>query len=253
MATKLAHLRSASVMPLWGHASTVDIWRTPTASHVGSSAATYGLAKRLFDLVLAAMLLALLAPLMALIAFAIVLDTRGPALFVQKRVRGNQSLRDGRPEDQVFNFFKFRTMAHQADPAIHQEYMRRLIHGDAEKGNNLYKIENDPRVTRVGRFLRKTSLDELPQLINILRGEMTFVGPRPAIPYEVTHYKPHYLERLTVTQGLTGLWQVMGRNELSFEEMVALDVQYARSRSFLGDIKILLATIPAVLMGRGVC
>jgi lipopolysaccharide/colanic/teichoic acid biosynthesis glycosyltransferase len=144
-------------------------------------------------------------------------------------------------------------MAHQADPAIHQEYMRRLIHGDAEKGNNLYKIENDPRVTRVGRFLRKTSLDELPQLINILRGEMTFVGPRPAIPYEVTQYKPHYLERLTVTQGLTGLWQVMGRNELSFEEMVALDVQYARSRSFLGDIKILLATIPAVLMGRGVC
>jgi lipopolysaccharide/colanic/teichoic acid biosynthesis glycosyltransferase len=253
MATKLAHLRSARAMPLWSYASTVDIWRAPAPSNVGSSAATYRIAKRLFDFVLAAVLLALFAPLMALIAFAIVLDSRGPALFVQKRVRGDQSLREGCPEEQVFDFFKFRTMTHQADPAIHQEYMRRLIHGDAEKGNSLFKIENDPRVTRIGRFLRKTSLDELPQLINILRGEMTFVGPRPAIPYEVTHYKPHYLERLTVTQGLTGLWQVMGRNELSFEEMVALDVQYARSRSFLGDVKILLATIPAVLLGRGVC
>jgi lipopolysaccharide/colanic/teichoic acid biosynthesis glycosyltransferase len=253
MATKLAHLRSARAVPLWGHASSVDVLRAPTASGAASSAATYRLAKRLFDFALAAVLLVLLAPLMALIMLAIVLDSPGPAFFVQKRVRGDQSLREEQPEAQVFDFYKFRTMAHHADSAIHQEYMCRLINGNVEKGDNLFKIENDPRITRVGRLLRKTSLDELPQLVNILRGEMTFVGPRPAIPYEVIHYKSHYMERLTVTQGLTGLWQVMGRNELSFEEMVALDVQYARNRSFLGDIKILLSTIPAVLIGRGVC
>ncbi|MBC7236759.1 MAG: sugar transferase [Chloroflexi bacterium] len=215
--------------------------------------ALYRLAKRAFDLALATLLLLLLSPLMLLIALAIVLDSPGPALFVQKRVLGEQSLRDGPPEEHVFDFYKFRTMVHRADQSIHQEYMRRLIRGEVDKTGSLFKLEHDPRVTRVGRFLRKTSLDELPQLFNILRGEMSFVGPRPAIPYEVAHYKPYYLERLTVAQGLTGLWQIMGRNELSFEEMVALDIQYARNRSFWGDLKILISTIPAVLRCRGVC
>ena len=123
---------------------------------------------------------------------------------------------------------------------------------DGRAAVGMHKLRNDPRVTRVGRFLRKSSLDELPQLVNILKGEMSFVGPRPAIPYEVQHYKPWHMSRLEVEQGLTGLWQVMGRNELSFEEMVLLDIEYAESRSFLLDLKILLATLPAVLAGRGV-
>ncbi len=249
MATKVAHLRTARVLGMWTDAPSAAALRRAAAE----SQSIYCLAKRAFDVALASVLLVLLAPLMALIALAVVLDSRGPALFVQQRVRGDQSPWTRHPERNTFRFYKFRTMVHHADPAIHQEYMRRLIHGDAEKTGDLYKLTNDPRITRVGHWLRKTSLDELPQLVNILRGEMTFVGPRPAIPYEVAHYKPEYAERFSVTQGLTGLWQIMGRNELSFDEMMALDVRYARTRSFLGDLRILLSTVPVVLIGRGVC
>ena len=241
MATRLAHIREATFQ---------REFVIPRADGL------YLLAKRFFDVLLASLLLVLLAPLMAVIALAIALDSPGPIIFRQKRVLGGRTLDDGRPENHVFEFYKFRSMVHNADQNVHRAYAEEYVNGraqcGADAGKKLYKLDHDPRITRVGRFLRKSSLDELPQLINILRGEMTFVGPRPAIPYEVAQYKPWHLQRLTVMQGLTGLWQVMGRNELSFDEMVQLDIEYARRRSLALDLQIALATIPAVLRGRGV-
>jgi len=243
VATKIEHIREATLIPSL---------RLVTADEL------YLLCKRLLDVVLALVLIVVLAPVMALIAIIIKLDSRGPVIFRQRRVLGNQSLNaDQEPGEQTFEFLKFRTMVHKADQTVHQKYVENLINGNGQQsevnGQKLYKLARDSRITRVGRWLRKTSLDELPQLFNILHGDMTFVGPRPAIPYEVKNYKPWHMYRLTVTQGLTGLWQVMGRNELSFDAMVQLDIEYVRRRSLWLDIKIILATIPAVLLGRGVC
>jgi len=221
---------------------------------VASATDLYLAAKRLFDIVFSAILLVVLAPLMALIALAIRLDSPGPVIFRQKRVLGGQ-LTDGlHPERHVFEFWKFRSMYHNADEKLHQQHMAQLINNHNAQGAapKMHKLAHDPRVTRVGRWLRKTSLDELPQLVNILRGEMSFVGPRPPIPYEVIEYKPWHLRRLAVAQGLTGLWQVKGRNDLSFDEMVQLDIEYVRRRSLWLDLKILLATLPAILFCRGV-
>jgi len=136
----------------------------------------------------------------------------------------------------------------------HRQYVIGLIEGQSdtpETESNFFKMANDERVTRVGRFLRKSSLDELPQLWNVLRGDMSLVGPRPPIPYEVEHYPPHWFDRFAVKPGMTGLWQVSGRSELGLEEMVALDVEYARSRSLWLNLKILARTVPAVFAGRG--
>jgi lipopolysaccharide/colanic/teichoic acid biosynthesis glycosyltransferase len=202
------------------------------------------------------MLLVILSPLMLVIAIAIMLDSRGPVIFRQERVLGDQTLDGGNPSSKTFTFLKFRSMQHNADETPHRRYVEELIKGHVSAPNGsdrLYKLHDDPRVTRVGRFLRRTSLDELPQLFNILRGEMSFVGPRPAIPYEVCQYRTWHLQRLTVTQGLTGLWQVRGRSELNFDEMVTLDLEYTRKRSLRLDIGILLSTIPAVLSACGVC
>jgi len=240
VATKLAHLRQATLTPT-----------LPTAE-VG-----YLLLKRVFDVALALVLIVALAPVMALVALAIALDSPGPVVFRQRRVLGDQALGARRPQDMQFEFCKFRTMYHRSDDGSHRAYVTRLINGQAHtedaSGEQVFKLAHDPRITRVGRILRKTSLDELPQLFNILSGEMTFVGPRPALPYEVEQYKPWHMSRLTVPQGLTGMWQVMGRNQLNFDEMVQLDIEYARRRSTWLDIKIILATIPAVILGRGVC
>ena len=240
MATKVAHIREATILQGLG---------APTSDQF------YRLAKRVFDIALSTILLIVLLPLMLLVALAVALDSTGPVIFRQKRVLGDQSLDDGQPEQNVFEFYKFRTMFQHADQSVHKRHMEKLIEGGAdpasERGKGLYKLDKDPRITRVGRILRKTSLDELPQLVNIFRGEMSFVGPRPAIPYEVSQYKAWHGYRLTITQGLTGLWQVMGRTELSFDEMVQLDIEYARRRSLLFDLKIVLATLPAVLSGRG--
>jgi lipopolysaccharide/colanic/teichoic acid biosynthesis glycosyltransferase len=243
LATKIEHIREATLIP---------------SLHLATTDELYMLSKRLLDVLLALALIVLLAPLMAVIAIAIKLDSRGPVIFKQRRVLGDQSLGDDQePGERTFEFFKFRTMVHRADQSLHQKYVENLINGNGkqceENGQKLYKLTRDPRITQMGRWLRRTSLDELPQLLNILRGDMTFVGPRPAIPYEVKQYKPWHMYRLTVTQGLTGLWQVMGRNELSFDAMVQLDIEYVRRRSLALDIKILLATIPAVLLRRGVC
>ncbi len=243
MATKIEHIREATLIP---------------SLHLATTDELYLFGKRLLDVVLALALIVFLAPVMAAIAIVIKLDSRGPVIFRQRRVLGDQSLGDDQePGEQTFEFLKFRTMVHKADQSLHQKYVESLINGNGQQsevnGQKIFKLTCDPRITRVGRWLRKTSLDELPQLFNILRGDMTFVGPRPAIPYEVKQYKPWHMYRLTVAQGLTGLWQVMGRNELSFDEMVQLDIEYARRRSLFLDIKIILATIPAVLLGRGVC
>jgi lipopolysaccharide/colanic/teichoic acid biosynthesis glycosyltransferase len=203
------------------------------------------LACRALDLVLGTMLLVASLPLMAAIAVAIRLDSPGPALFRQRRV--------GRGSAQ-FIVRKFRTMRHGASDEVHREFVLALIAGDlppAVTGGPRFKLSGDQRVTRIGRLLRSSSLDELPQLFNVVRGEMSLVGPRPPIPYEVERYPAHWLRRLDVRPGLTGLWQVSGRCELTVEEMVSLDVEYVQRRSLAMNAWILLRTVPVVLSRRG--
>ena len=203
------------------------------------------LVKRTADVVLAAAALVLLAPVWLLVALLIKLDSRGPILYRQERVG-----MDGR----VFLFLKFRTMRTDSDDRAHREYQRKYIAGQPETNlgddaKPVYKMRADPRVTRVGRFLRRLSLDELPQLLNVLRGDMSVVGPRPPIPYEVEAYALRHRRRLDMKPGLTGLWQVSGRNRLSFEEMVRLDLYYIENWSLWLDLKIILRTIPVMLRG----
>ena len=237
---ELAHLASTEVR------SSESIW-------VG----VYPLAKRALDVVVSAIALLVLSPLYLLIAIAIKLDSPGPVIFRQLRVRGSQDISGAHPERNTFSFLKFRSMYTNADPRIHRDFVRQYINGDAIKINNgthhmpLFKIRHDPRVTRVGCFIRKTSLDELPQLINVLRGEMSLVGPRPALPYEVEQYDAFDRRRLIPQAGLTGLWQVSGRTTLTFKEMIRLDIQYARQRSLWLDFSILLRTVPTILSRKG--
>lgn len=201
--------------------------------------------KRTSDLVISALSVALLLPLWLLIALLIKLDSKGPVFYTQERVG-----MDGR----LFLLYKFRTMIPDADSELHREYQRAFIAGRAEAnlGNDqkpTYKLLADPRITRVGKFLRKTSLDEVPQLLNVLLGDMSVVGPRPPIPYEVEAYELWHRKRLDMKPGLTGLWQVSGRNRLPFEEMVRLDLFYIENWSLLLDLKIILRT-GFVMLGR---
>src|SRR5437762_6640219 len=205
--------------------------------------------KRLVDIAGSLLALVLGSPLWVAISLAIKLTSKGPILFKQERV-GWYGRR--------FTFLKFRSMKCANDPGIHREYVRRLIAGaaDSTPGNGnqkaVYKIPDDPRVTRVGKFLRTTSLDELPQFINVLRGEMSLVGPRPPIPYEVEVYQPWHRSRvLEARPGITGLWQVRGRSRLNFNDMVRLDLRYARTWSLGSDLRIALQTPRAVLSCQG--
>jgi len=203
------------------------------------------LIKRTFDLIASALAILLLLPLWLLIALLIKLDSRGPVLYTQERVG-----MDGR----LFLLYKFRTMKADADPEIHKEYQRAFIEGRAEANlgdatKPTYKLFADPRVTRVGKWLRRTSLDEVPQLLNVLMSDMSIVGPRPPIAYEVESYALWHRKRLDMKPGLTGLWQVSGRNRLPFEEMVRLDVYYIENWSLLLDVKIILRTV-FVMLGR---
>jgi lipopolysaccharide/colanic/teichoic acid biosynthesis glycosyltransferase len=200
------------------------------------------IACRTLDLVVALVALVLLTPLLLVIALWIRLDSRGPALFRQER-RG----RDMEP----FVVNKFRSMQVNTPNDAHVAYVQSLIAGDAERKETLFKLVADERVTTAGRVLRKSSLDELPQLINVVRGNMSLVGPRPCLDYELEKYPPHAFGRFAVKPGITGLWQVSGRSQLSFDEMIALDLDYARQRSFRFNVKILARTLPAVLFGRG--
>lgn len=192
--------------------------------------------KRAIDVVVSAATLLLLSPLILLIAALIKLESPGPALFRQTRMG-----RNGKP----FTFYKFRSMRPEAEEALSE--LRDL---DEAEGV-FFKIREDPRCTHVGRVLRRLSLDELPQMYNILRGEMSLVGPRPALPREVERYEEWHRRRLGVLPGLTGLWQVMGRSDLVFDEMVMLDLFYIENWSLWLDLKIMLMTIPTVLSGKG--
>ncbi len=199
--------------------------------------------KRLLDLSVAALLLVLVAPLWILSALLVLATSPGPVLFRQPRIgfRGR-----------VFVLFKFRSMVLSSDET-HREFVRQWIR-DGEKAcqpSGAYKITRDPRITFIGRILRRYSLDELPQLLNVLRGEMSMVGPRPAMSYEVAEYRPSQMRRLEALPGITGLWQVSGRNRLSFERMLELDIAYVRTWSLFADLRILLLTIPVVLRGTG--
>ena len=197
--------------------------------------------KRAMDVVGGSMALIVLSPMFLAIAVAIKLSSPGPILFRQKRI-GQYGV--------PFTFLKFRSMYAVNDSQIHMEYVTRFIAGNVNSG--VYKITEDPRVTRVGRFLRKTSLDELPQFLNVLRGEMSMVGPRPPIPYELEAYDIWHGRRLMeVKPGITGLWQVNGRSRLRFDDMVRLDLKYAKAWSLWLDIKILLQTPRAVFSGEG--
>ena len=203
--------------------------------------------KRLSDIVIASLTLALLSPFWLLIALLIRFDSKGPVFYAQERVG-----MDGR----IFVVYKFRTMRMDADSEIHRDYQRKFIAGDAEANvgdveKPAYKLRDDPRITRVGRKLRRLSLDEVPQLINVLRGDMSVVGPRPPIPYEVEAYELRHRKRLDMKPGLTGLWQVSGRNRLPFEEMVKLDLFYIENWSLLFDLKIILRTVLVMLRGDG--
>ena len=218
--------------------------------------------KRTLDVLGGLVLGLLIAPIALLIALAIKLDSRGPAIYIQLRVRSSLVRENGSRYRQLttFPFYKFRTMVKDVPADLHQEYTAAYIAGDESRiaefhvdgnGNGSYKLESDPRVTRIGHFLRKTSMDELPQLWNVLRGDMSLVGPRPPLEYEVDKYEDRHFERLAGPGGITGLWQVRGRCETSFEEMIDLDLEYLKRRSTFLDIRILVETIPAVLSGRG--
>ncbi len=205
--------------------------------------------KRLMDIAGSALALIALAPVMAAIAIAIKLTSKGPIFFRQQRV-GQYG--------QNFTFLKFRSMHVNNDHSVHKEFVKRLISSESghqptgENASVVYKITNDKRITPIGKFLRRTSLDELPQFINVLRGEMSLVGPRPAIPYELAVYKTWHRRRvLEVKPGITGLWQVTGRSRVKFDDMVRLDLRYATSWSPWLDFKILMRTPMAVIKGSG--
>jgi exopolysaccharide biosynthesis polyprenyl glycosylphosphotransferase len=195
--------------------------------------------KRSLDLAGAAILIALFAPLLGVIALLIKCDSRGPVLFRQKRLGMNM---------REFTLLKFRTMHDGTDPEPHRDYISQIMDSRAEVGsNNMYKLDRADDLTPVGRWLRKTSLDELPQFINVIRGDMSLVGPRPCIPYELEFFEPHHFERFLVPAGLTGLWQVEARAHATFAEALDLDAAYARGWSFGLDLR-LLARTPAVML-----
>ncbi|MFL5843389.1 MAG: sugar transferase [Solirubrobacteraceae bacterium] len=196
-------------------------------------------AKRALDAIGAAVLLVVLSPLLLAAAVAVRLDSRGPALFRQERIGLG---------GETFMVAKFRSMRVDTSDEAHRRYIEQLAAGEVE-GEGLKKLTADPRVTRVGAFLRSTSIDELPQLLNVVKGEMSLIGPRPALAYELEHYRPEHFERFAVRPGLTGLWQVSGRAQLGFLEMLDLDAEYARTSGPLTDLRIAVLT-PRALVGR---
>ncbi len=224
-----------------GRAGAEAVALRPEVGPVDTSSPTE-VAIRLLDLLGALFALVLLAPVFALVALAVRIDSGGPAIFRQRRLgRGLEP----------FSVAKFRTMHESADVGAHRAHVEQMI--DAEEGGAqpMTKLQEDARVTRVGAFLRRTSLDELPQLWNVLRGEMSLVGPRPPIQYEVDRYPAKAFRRFAVRPGLTGLWQVRGRSTVTFHQMIALDTEYVERRSLGLYLKILLLTPPTVLHGKG--
>ncbi len=220
----------------------------------------YFLGKRMVDIAGAALALIVLLPAMLVIMLLIVLDSKGSPFFIQERVGAKRifSWRRSTWKMTHFRCFKFRTMVSRADPGLHKAYIQALINNDNDEMNHLQgketnerKLVHDPRVTRIGRFLRKFSLDELPQFWNVLIGDMSLVGPRPAIPYEIEMYQPWHFARLQAKPGLTGLWQVTARSSASFDEMIRLDIQYIEQQNLWLDLKIILKTPITVIKCKG--
>ncbi|HLZ60627.1 MAG TPA: sugar transferase [Ktedonosporobacter sp.] len=206
----------------------------------------YLLTKRLFDVIFTLLILLPLCLITAIVSILIRLDSKGPIFFRQKRI-GVQGTE--------FEMLKFRSMYVNHDDALHRTAVKRYMNGETlnskAHASLSYKLEDDPRITRVGRFIRKTSIDELPQFFNVLRGDMTLVGPRPPVPYEVELYQARDWLRLSGKPGLTGYWQVYGRSQVSFQEMVEMDIAYLQSQSFWEDMKLITRTIPVMLKGCG--
>lgn len=198
---------------------------------------TYEPAKRALDIVCACLALIVLSPLLLAVSLAIYLSDRGPVVFSQTRIGKN-----GRP----FKFYKFRSMVVNAE-----ELKAKLMEFNQHTDDRTFKLKRDPRITRVGSFIRRTSIDELPQLLNILVGDMSVVGPRPAVPQEVAKYSSHDRRRLAVRPGLTCIWQVSGRSEIPFPGQVKMDIEYIKNRSLMLDMALIAKTIPAVLTSKG--
>jgi len=225
-----------------------DIRLYPDLPRIAAKKRAAHLAKRALDITGSLFAILMLSPIFLFLALAIKLTSKGPVLFRQKRI-GKYG--------KAFTFLKFRSMQANNDPKIHEEYVKKLIAGKSDLKqpdgkNGAFKLTNDPRITAIGRFIRRTSLDELPQFFNVLSGEMSLVGPRPPVPYEYEAYDVWHRHRMMeVKPGITGLWQVTGRSKTTFDEMVRLDLQYAGSWSILMDLKILIQTPMAVFSGDG--
>ena len=227
-----------------------------SGSHRKADNASYHYVKRALDVTIAVMTLIGLFPFLVLIGILIKIDSRGPIFFVQTRVGATRCVKNGQVywEPTEFSICKFRTMVNNADQGLHKEQVKAFAEGrlsKTEEGWVKAKIQDDPRVTRFGHLLRKTSLDEIPQIINIIRGEMSIVGPRPVPPYEAALHTEEHQLRLTVLPGMTGLWQIEGRGRSGFDEMMALDIRYAQSCCLWLDLKIILLTIPAAFSSLG--
>lgn len=216
----------------------------PSHEATRRNAALREFAKRALDVAISVPAIVVLAPVFMLVWIIIHLDSPGPAVFCQRRIG-----RDEKP----FNCFKLRTLRHNSDQNVHREAIRRAWANEALSNDPdaPYKLTDDPRVTRVGRLLRRTSVDELPQLLNVLRGEMSIVGPRPAIPYELEHFRDWHHKRHIVKPGITGISQVRGRGRVCPEVMLEMDVEYAMNWTLWTDLKLIALTFPAVLRGRG--
>jgi len=195
------------------------------------------IAKRMFDISVAATILLIILPFLLITALLIRLDSRGAILFAQKRV-GKYG--------KEFTMWKFRSMYIDAEAR-----KAALMQQNEMQGGVIFKMKQDPRITRVGKYIRKLSVDELPQLWNVLVGDMSLVGPRPALPKEVAEYTPYQRQRLNVTPGITCIWQVSGRSDIPFEKQVEMDIQYIKQQSFWTDLTLLFKTVPAVLSGKG--
>lgn len=200
--------------------------------------AIYNIFKRALDIVASTLGLIILSPILLVVAILIKLESKGPAIFSQKRIGLNKK---------EFKMYKFRSMVQNA------EELKEKLAKENEMSGPMFKMKNDPRVTKVGRFIRKTSIDELPQLINVLKGEMSLVGPRPSLPKEVSKFEPWMLKRLSVKPGLTCYWQVSGRNNIDFEDWMKLDLQYVNDRSFWLDLKLILKTATVLFGDKNAC
>lgn len=219
-----------------GKAFPSELYSATTADFDVKPPGSYDVAKRCFDLVMGAAILVMLLPVFPIIALMIKLDSQGPVFFRQDRVGRN---------GKVFKFYKFRSMFKDA------ETRKKDVEAFNEQEGPVFKIRSDPRVTSVGRFLRRSSLDEIPQILNVLKGDMSIVGPRPHLVHEVDNYQPWHRKRLEVMPGITCLWQISGRSHVTFNEWMRLDMEYIRQRSFRTDLLIFLRTIPAVIARRG--